>query len=276
MMRALSAAFPVWFCDVWGVVHDGVTPNAETVATLARHRAAGGTVLLLTNSPRTAAGVARQLDQIGVARTAWDGIVTSGDVTRNLMTAVPGGRLFHIGPARDLSLFDGLGVTRTPLAEAGAVICTGLFHDDRETPDDYAALLADIRAMDLTMICANPDRMVRRGGHLIFCAGAIAEAYAAVGGRVEMAGKPFAPIYALAMAEAAKLRAAALERSDVLAIGDGPDTDVKGAADFGLPVVLVADGVTDASAGLEAVAAAVAARVPNARIVATIASLAWE
>ncbi len=276
MMQALSAAHPVWFCDVWGVVHDGVHPNTATIATLRRHRAAGGSVLLLTNSPRSAAGVARQLDSIGVPRAAWDGIVTSGDVTRSLMAAVPGGRLHHIGPARDLSLFEGLDVRRVALVDADAVICTGLFHDDRETPADYAATLAAMKARNLTMICANPDRMVRRGAHLIFCAGALAEAYAALGGRVEMAGKPFTPIYDLAMAEAARLRGAAVSKDMVLAIGDGPDTDIKGAADHGLAVVLVADGVIDASAGLAAVAETVKARVPHARIAATVHHLAWD
>lgn len=276
MMHDLSAAYPVWFCDVWGVVHDGLAPNPATVSGLARHRANGGMVVLLTNSPRSAAGVARQLDEIGVPRSAWDGIVTSGDVTRSLMLAVPGGRLHHIGPQRDLSLFAGLAVTRVPLAQASAVVCTGLFHDDRETPDDYAGTLTAMRARDLTMICANPDLVVRRGPHLIPCAGGIAQAYAERGGRVEMAGKPFAPIYDLALREAARLRGTAVVKAQVLAIGDGPDTDVKGAADQGLPVVLVADGVTDASAGLDAVAAAVAARQPHARILRTVHDLAWD
>ena len=274
-MRSLSKRYPVWFCDVWGVVHNGHVPFAASVSTLARHRANGGTVILVTNSPRSRQGVEIQLREIGVAPESHDLVVTSGDVTRDLIVKKGGGQLFHLGPARDHSILEGLDVGLTTLDGARSVLCTGLFDDTKDTLESYDALLADMAGRVLPMICANPDKIVRKGDRILYCAGSLAERYAARGGKVLMAGKPFLPIYDLAMAEAARLRAGPVQRSQVLAIGDGPETDIRGAADYGLDALLVADGITDARAGLAAAEASVKALVPEARIVATVRSLAW-
>ena len=274
-MQRFSETYPVWFCDIWGVVHNGVTPFPVTVAALKRHRARGGTVILVTNSPRSNQGVERQLMEIGVDPASHDRIVTSGDVTQVLMKLHGGGKVFHLGAARDHSIYDGTGVSRVPLAEAKAVLCTGLFDDVNDQLADYDALLDEIKARGLVMICANPDKIVKKGDRILYCAGKLAELYAARGGEVLMAGKPFAPIYDLAMAEASRLTGKPVDRPQVLAIGDGPETDIRGAADYGLDALLVAEGVTDASEGLHMVEAAVLRAVPHARIVATVHDLAW-
>lgn len=274
-MQRFSETYRVWFCDIWGVLHDGVAPFPVTVAALRRHRARGGTVILVTNSPRSHLGVERQLLDIGVDPASHDRIVTSGDVTQVLMKLHGGGRVFHLGAARDHSIYEGTGVARVPLEEASAVLCTGLFDDLNDRLEDYDGLLDDFKRRGLTMICANPDKIVKKGERILYCAGKLAELYAARGGEVLMAGKPFAPIYDLAMAEAARLTGRSLERAEVLAIGDGPETDIRGAADYGLDALLVAEGVTDASEGLHVVEAQVLSAVPHARIVATVHDLAW-
>ncbi len=274
-MKNLSSTYPVWLCDIWGVVHDGLRPYPMAVDALSRHRDNGGTVVLISNSPRTAAGVTAQLDEMGVARAAYDSIVTSGDVTRVLVEAEGGGRVFHLGPSRDLSIFEGLDVERVPLDQAHAVLCTGLFDDSTETPDDYVSLLRDMKARGLTMICANPDVMVRVGHQLLYCAGALAGAYAAINGPVSMAGKPHKPIYDVALEKAQHSGRAGYDRSQVLAIGDGPETDIRGAAAQGFDAVLIAAGVTDASLGLDAVEAHVRRAVPDARLIAVMHELAW-
>jgi HAD superfamily hydrolase (TIGR01459 family) len=275
-MQRFSETYPVWFCDIWGVLHNGVTPFPVTVATLKRHRARGGKVILVTNSPRSSAGVERQLLEIGVDPESHDRIVTSGDVTQALMTAHGGGKVFHLGPARDHSIYAGTGVARVPLEDAKAVLCTGLFDDVNDRLEDYDALLSEMRSRGLAMICANPDKIVKKGDRILYCAGKLAEIYAARGGTVLMAGKPFSPIYDLAFAEARRLAGRTVDRAEVLAIGDGPETDIRGAADYGLDAVLVADGVTDAAQGLDAVEAEVRRAVPDARIVATVHDLAWQ
>jgi len=274
-MQRFSERYPVWFCDVWGVLHNGHQSFPLTVDTLARHRRNGGTVILLTNSPRSNIGVEKQLVEIGVDPSSHDHIVTSGDVTRDLVVHHGGGKIFHLGPQRDMSIFDGLGVARVPIEEAHVVLCTGLFDDLSDDIASYGPLLDDMHGRGLEMICANPDKLVRKGDRLLYCAGALADMYAKKGGEVLMAGKPFPPIYDLAMTEAARLRGRDVARSQVLAIGDGPETDIRGAADYGIDALLVAEGVTDASAGLHVVEDTVRKAVPHARIVATVHDLAW-
>jgi HAD superfamily hydrolase (TIGR01459 family) len=275
-MQRLSEAYPVWFCDIWGVLHNGHQPFPMTVAALTQYRARGGSVILVTNSPRSRLGVERQLAEIGVDPRSHDLIVTSGDVTQELMRSHGGGAVFHLGAARDHSIYEGTGVKRVPLPQAHAVLCTGLFDDLNDQLSDYDGLLAGMKQRDLTMICANPDKIVRKGDRILYCAGKLAEIYQGLGGRVLMAGKPFTPIYELAMAEASRLRGRKVERDEVLAIGDGPETDIRGAADYGIAALLVAEGVTDASEGLHAAEARVLKAVPHARIVATVHDLAWH
>jgi HAD superfamily hydrolase (TIGR01459 family) len=274
-MQRFSEAYPVWFCDIWGVVHNGHVPFPVTVAALKRHRERGGTVILVTNSPRSNLGVERQLVEIGVDPASHDRIVTSGDVTQVLMKLHGGGKVFHLGAERDHSIYDGTGVARVPLDQAHAVLCTGLFDDLNDKLSDYDELLAEMKHRGLTMICANPDKIVKKGERILYCAGKLAEIYQGLGGEVLMAGKPHAPIYDLALSEARRITGRDVGPADVLAIGDGPETDIRGAADYGLDALLVAEGVTDASEGLHVAEAQVLTLVPHARIVATVHDLAW-
>ena len=276
MMQQFSDGYPVWFCDIWGVIHNGVRPFVANVAALKRHRERGGTVILVTNSPRSHSGVEKQLIEIGVDPASHDRIVTSGDVTQVLMRLHGGRGVHHVGAERDLSIYEGTGVARVGLDAAESVLCTGLFDDLNDRLEDYEPLLDDMKRRGLSMICANPDKIVKKGDRMLYCAGKLAEMYQARGGEVLMAGKPFAPIYDLALAEARRITARDIDRPDILAIGDGPETDIRGAADYGLDALLVAEGVTDASAGLHVAEAQVLRAVPHARIVATVHDLSWH
>jgi HAD superfamily hydrolase (TIGR01459 family) len=245
----LAGAYDVVLSDVWGVVHNGVAATPAACAALERFRAGGGTVVLITNAPRPGEVVVRtMLDRLGVPRAAYDGIVSSGDVTRALVAARAGKRLFHIGPPRDLPMFEGLDAPVAPLESADYAVCSGLTDDTVETPQDYHELIERMRARGLTMICANPDIVVERGDKLVYCAGAVADLYAAAGGEVIYAGKPYRPIYdqALAIAQAARGRrqdGGPLEHHRVVAIGDSVRTDLKGAAAFGVDCVFVTAGI---------------------------------
>ena len=228
--------------DVWGVLHNGVRAHGDAVAALSDARARGVRVVLVTNSPRPRDGVAAQLDMLGVARDAWDRIITSGDVTRDLIRAGPE-RVHHLGPPRDRPLFEGTGVELVDDDAAGAIVCTGLLDDESEEPADYRERLEGWRARNLPMIVANPDIVVERGDRLVWCAGALARDYRTMGGETRVAGKPHAPIYAAALAAGAKLLGEEPEADRVLAIGDGMPTDVRGALDAGLPLLFVAGGI---------------------------------
>jgi HAD superfamily hydrolase (TIGR01459 family) len=240
----LARDYDVLFCDVWGVIHNGVAAFAPACDALMRFRAGGGTAILITNAPRAGASVARILDRFGVPHEAYDAITSSGDVTRGIVEKRLPGSLFHLGPQRDLSIFTGLDVTFAPLKAADYVVCSGLFDDTTETPASYRDMLAAMRARALLMVCANPDVVVERGDTLVYCAGALADAYAALGGEVLYCGKPHAPIYQAALATATASRHGRTpELSRLLAIGDSVRTDLTGAAAFGLDCMFVTSGI---------------------------------
>lgn len=243
-LQDIIAQYDAVFCDVWGVVHNGVAAFTPAVNALKALRQEGKTVILLTNSPRPHAAVEEQLAQLGVGHDCYDQVVTSGDATRDLIEEAPR-KLFHIGPERDYSLFDGLDVELVEEFEASAVVCTGLFDDETETPDDYQDVLQRLRSRNLPFICANPDISVHRGDEEIWCAGALARLYGQLGGRTLIAGKPHQPIYDLAMKKLSEKRGTVIKQK-ILAIGDGILTDVKGGEQFGLDVLFISGGIHQA------------------------------
>lgn len=241
-LEEISGRYAAILCDVWGVLHNGVRYFEAAAEALAAARRRGLAVVLITNAPRPRDGVEQQLASMAVPEAAWDRIVTSGDVTRELVSAGPR-RVFHLGPERDVSLYDGLDVEVVEEFEADAVVCTGLFDDEIETPDDYAEMLRRLRARNLPMVCANPDIVVERGDRLIWCAGALARDYGLLGGRTLVAGKPHAPIYAAALKAAGEVLGREVSREEALAVGDGMLTDIKGAADNGVDALYVSGGI---------------------------------
>ncbi len=241
-LEDVSGPYKVLLCDVWGVLHNGVRSFRPACDALARARESGKAVVLVTNAPRPAADVARQLQGLGVPDDTYDRLVTSGDATRRLI-AEGARRIFHVGPDRDLSIYDGLDVELVEEFEAQTVVCTGLFDDDTETPDDYQEMLRRLRSRNLPFICANPDIVVEKGDRLIWCSGALARDYGQMGGRTLISGKPHAPIYQLALVQAGEVLGTPVNVRDVLAIGDGMLTDIKGAVDFGIDALYVSGGI---------------------------------
>ena len=225
------------------MIHNGREAFPCPCASLERWRAERGPVILVSNSPRPWPEVAEQLDGLGVPRQGWSVLVTSGDVTRDLLEARAPGPALAIGPERDAGLYSGLGLEFAGPTAAAFIACTGLEDDETQTPEDYRDVLAAAAARGLEMICANPDKVVQRGERLIWCAGALAALYQGMGGTVRMAGKPYAPIYALCLAKAGAALGRGIERRKVLAIGDGVATDIAGANREGLDAVFIAGGI---------------------------------
>lgn len=252
-VSALAATSDAWICDIWGVLHNGVAPFLAAAAAAKAFRERGGTICLLTNAPRPHGSVIDQMRGIGVPDGTFDAIVTSGDLTRALITARPDKRLFHLGPPKDAPIFEGLDVKFVGADEADFVVCSGYYDDDVETPDDYADMLATFRRNAATMVCANPDIFVERGHRLVYCAGALAEAYEKLGGKVIYAGKPHLPAYEMAHAAVERLRGGKVAKDRILAIGDGLRTDMAGAVNFGVRSLFIgsalhAKGPLDAAA----------------------------
>lgn len=245
---SLAPDYDIVLSDIWGVIHNGVAAFPSACDALVKFREQGGIVILITNAPRPYGEILRQLERLQVPQAAFDGVVTSGDVSRAAMLERAGQSVFHLGPKRDLPVFDGLDLHLADAENADYVVCTGLFDDETETPDDYRAVLERLRARNLFMICGNPDVVVERGEQMIYCAGALADLYASMGGEVLYAGKPYAPIYDLAMGKA---RAMPSQKSAprVLAIGDSVRTDFLGAVRQGLDCLFVTAGIHSAELG---------------------------
>ena len=239
----LAPDYDVLLCDIWGVVHNGVVAFPHACDVLMRARARGATVVLITNAPRQSEVVARQIEKLHVPRETYDAIVSSGDVTRSVIQTRAGQSLFHLGPERDHSIFSGLNMRLAPLESADYVVCSGLDDDDTETPENYRTRLETMLKRRLFMVCGNPDVVVERGDKLVYCAGSIADLYATMGGEVLYAGKPYRPIYDLALAKAQAAAGRKVAVSRVLAIGDSVRTDLKGARTIGVDFLFVTSGI---------------------------------
>jgi HAD superfamily hydrolase (TIGR01459 family) len=241
-LREIAGGYRAILCDIWGVLHDGISAFPAAVAALTEFRAGGGKVTLISNAPRPRGAVITQLDVLGVPRDAYDDLITSGEVARAILASRDGTRVHHVGPDRDLPIYDGLSVKLVGEDECELISCTGLVDDTLETPDDYMESIGRWRVRDLPMLCANPDIVVERGDTLVWCAGAIAERYMAAGGRATIVGKPYAAIYQAAIAACAGM-------GPILAVGDGVETDVRGAVSNGIDVVFVTGGIHAAEFG---------------------------
>lgn len=276
----ILARYDVLFCDVWGVVHDGMQAYRRATDALIHFRDRGGTVVLLTNAPVPVHRVEAMLASRRVPPAAYDAIVSSGALALAYIAEKGYRHAYYVGPRdRDAAFFSASRAAPAPLAAAEAIVCTGLNDDVRETAEDYRGVLAEAHALGLPFVCANPDLVVDVGGRLFPCAGALADLYATLGGEVFWAGKPHAIAYAAAKETAERLRGAAVAPSKILVIGDAIRTDLAGAKTAGLDALFIAGGIHRD----EAVSAGALDRDKLARLfppgtppaLAAMAELAW-
>ena len=243
-LSEIADQYDAILCDVWGVIHNGRESFPEACEALTRFGQDHGPVVLISNVPRPSRFVLSQLDELKVPKSAWSGFVASGDATFAELVKRAPGPAWTVGPSRDGGLYEGSSVDQTEIPEHAAFIsCTGLYDDELETPEDYRERLQLCADRGLEMVCANPDRVVQRGDKMIWCAGALADLYETMGGKVVMVGKPFSPIYDMSYAEVDRLAGRAVPKDRILAVGDGVQTDVMGANNQGLDLLFVAGGI---------------------------------
>jgi HAD superfamily hydrolase (TIGR01459 family) len=249
-LSKLADNYDALLCDVWGVLHNGQVAYPGVADALVRFRAKGGTVLLLSNAPRPSMQLPAMLERMGIAGSAYNGILTSGDATKTFIsTHELGTRCYSIGPGRDNNLFDDTGVQQVAAEDAEFIVVTGPFNDNEEGPEDYREPFKPLVARGLPFVCANPDIVVERGDRHIYCAGALAGLYEELGGRVIYFGKPHRPIYDIARTRLAELRGETIADHRILAVGDGIATDIKGAAAAGLDALFISGGIAAAECG---------------------------
>ncbi|AHM04318.1 HAD superfamily protein involved in N-acetyl-glucosamine catabolism [Roseibacterium elongatum DSM 19469] len=256
-LSEISDRYDVLFCDLWGCVHNGLEPYAEAIDAMRAFKAKGGTVLLLTNSPRPRASIERQLNKMGLPKDTWDVIATSGDSARLAMwRGAVGEKVYFIGEDHDEGFFrpmelaeDAVDITRVPLAEADGIVCTGPF-DPMADPSVMRPEFLLAKTRGLKFLCANPDIVVDRGETREWCAGALAQLYTEMGGESLYFGKPHPPIYDLARRRLQQFgRPASTER--ILAIGDGIRTDVLGGMGESIDTVFITGGLAREETGTQ-------------------------
>lgn len=242
-LSALAPGYRALLCDVWGVLHNGFQSFPDAVDALCRFRIGGGVVVLITNAPRPAWSVRDQLDSLGVDHDGYDDIVTSGDVASAILSERGVERIYHLGPQRDIPIYQTVKAELCDADSAQIISCTGLFDDETEQPEDYDPLLRQFADRGIEMICSNPDLLVKRRDTLVPCAGAVAARYELLGGAATVVGKPYPRIYDNAIAAISRVAGKAVERSAILAVGDGAQTDIRGANDASLDSLFISAGV---------------------------------
>tara|TARA_B100001146_G_scaffold46447_1_gene39960 strand:+ start:871 stop:1722 length:852 start_codon:yes stop_codon:yes gene_type:complete len=229
-------------CDVWGVIHNGRELFESVNDCLVNFRSKQKPVVLLSNAPRPSKYIERMLNQLGLDRKSFNEIVTSGDLTMSALNESHyGSKCYHIGPDRDLNIFDGVNVSRVSFDEADFLFVTGLFDDETEDENSYSSILDEAKKRNLKLVCANPDIAVQRGEKLVPCAGAISKKYEEIGGKAINIGKPFSPIFD----KAVNLIKGINENQNprIIVIGDGLETDIKGANILKMDSLLVLGGL---------------------------------
>lgn len=234
--------YDMLLCDVWGVLHNGKAIWTHAAEALTKARAAGVPVIMITNAPRPQGPVLRQLAGMNCPDGVFDDLVTSGDVTRALIAALDG-PVYHIGPERDFALYEGLDIAFAEPDQAAGIVCTGLFDDYNEHPEDYIERFKKYIELKLPFICANPDIVVEVVDKLLWCAGALAREYDKLGGETQIVGKPYNPIYDLAVERGEKILGRKVDKSRILGIGDGLPTDVLGAHNYGIDGLFITNGI---------------------------------
>jgi len=248
-LAEISDRYDALFCDLWGCVHDGLTPFADAIRAMQSFRAKGGTVMLVTNAPRPHAPVRKQLQRIGVPNNAYDGIATSGDSARAAMfRGAVGQNIYFIGQPHDQDFFSPLElvegpktITQVTLEEAEGIVCCGPF-DPLEDPEEMRPQLLIAKTKGLKLLCANPDIVVDRGNNREWCAGALAKLFTEIGGESLYFGKPHSPIYDLARRRLNTL-GKSIPDSRILCVGDGLLTDIDGALGEELDSLFITGGL---------------------------------
>ena len=255
-LKQISSEYNVLFCDIWGCIHNGKKAYTKALNALIEFKMDGGFVMLLTNAPRPKSAVKAHLSSLGIFDEHYNDITTSGDAAQNsMLSGDVGTRVFHLGPERDLSFFTDLpkdikfknNIERVGLTSAEGIVCTGLFNDLTETPENYKDIIKYGVNKKLNLLCVNPDIFVDVGAIRVWCAGGIAAAFTKAGGNSIYCGKPHKQIYSLAYS---KLKKHNIKTPKILCIGDGINTDILGGKKEKLDTLFVCGGLSGPELGM--------------------------
>ena len=256
-LKDISKNYNVLFCDIWGCIHNGKEAYQNALKALVEFKRNNGFVMLLTNAPRPKNAVKAHLSTFGISEKYFNDITTSGDAAQNsMLSGDVGTKVFHLGPKRDVSFFNDIPPDRkltnkinvVELRHAEGIVCTGLFDDRTETPENYKDLIKYSIQKNLKLLCVNPDIFVDVGDLRVWCAGGIAEAFTKAGGNSIYCGKPHRQIYNLAYS---KLKKHNIKCPKILCIGDGINTDILGGNKENLDTLFICGGLSGPELGMK-------------------------
>jgi len=241
--KSISNMYDVYFVDLWGVIHNGINLFENAITVLDELKKQQKNVVLISNAPRSSNTVKQFLKKLKFDLELIDLLVTSGDVTKNYIHKNQKKIFYHLGPAKDNDLFEGINNISSDINETQEIICTGLIDEIGGNISDYENLFKSWILKEKTFVCANPDEVVSRGNNIEFCAGALAKYYKKLGGTVLYFGKPYEEIYKYAKLNIEKTIGFNIEKKRILAIGDNLKTDIHGAQNFNIDSLLILNGI---------------------------------
>ena len=224
--------YDTFIIDLWGVIHNGVKLNPKAIEAVDKLKKNSKKIVFLSNAPRPSSKVINFLLKMKMDRKYLDHVMTSGEAAMHAINQKKFGKTFyHLGPTRDISVFEKVKENRTDLESCDFILCTGLFDEYDNDLDYYKKFL--VRHVSKKLICTNPDLIVHRGTVEELCAGSVAKVFEDLGGEVVYFGKPHREVYNMCFGPDEK----------VLAIGDNLRTDIKGANKLKIDCIFISDGV---------------------------------
>lgn len=227
--------------DVYGVLHDGIAPYPMTYDALARMKDAGKQTCLLSNSPRRAGMMVRSLEAMGLSRSLYDHVWTSGEATYAALKERPaewGDACWFVGTTYGAEITHGHGLQMARGPQEASFILNSIPGTEGAERERLVRDLRIAAERGLPMICANPDLVVNIGEEQHECAGTFAAIYEGMGGEVIYFGKPHAPVYETCYAMMGNP-----DKARMCAVGDSLHTDIAGANGFGIAGVLNLAGI---------------------------------
>ena len=226
--------YQLFYVDLWGVVHNGVTLHDEAINVLKEITKKGKEYILLTNAPRPNQAVKSFLQKLGMEKEIRDHVFTSGEAALvYLKKNFLGKNFYHVGPPRDFDLFkDFEKMKLDEIENCEYILCTGLYDNHNEDLKYYKNLFQN--SLKKKMICTNPDLIVDRGNIREFCAGSVAMVFEKMGGEVVYFGKPYPEVYNQSIDN---------KNKKILSIGDNLNTDIKGANLLNYDCLLISNGI---------------------------------
>lgn len=231
-------------CGLEGVISEGGGILPEAKDALIKMKKFGMRLVLLTNSPLRVQVIVELLRNNGVPPLVFDNIISAGEILHYMFKyrqgdfATIGTTYYNLGPKDDAAIFSGLDYVPVDKLGKADFLFMGNAVSEEATIDQYMQILEFAASMNVPLVCAGNDTSSFVNGKICISAGAVAEQYAALGGRIITVGKPDPKILAYALEGMGDI---SLDK--ILLIGDNITTDIKGANLAKIDSVLISKGV---------------------------------